>query len=134
MPKKSVKIIKTNVKSVLDSMSGDRLGRAVMAGAFVLEGAAKMKTPIDTGNLVNSINTVLISSDGTSAFAEVGTGVEYAEAVEFGHTKRVRAGSQDVAGFVQAQPYMRPAFDESAEVIKATIQRFAKQQISGATS
>jgi HK97 gp10 family phage protein len=122
MPKKSVKIIKTNVKAVLDSMSGDRLGRAVMAGAFVLEGAAKMKTPIDTGNLVNSINTVLISSDDTSAFAEVGTGVEYAEHVEFGTSR------------MQAQPYMRPAFDENAETIKATIQRFAKQQISGATS
>lgn len=122
MPNKSVKVVKTNVKAILDSMSGDRLGKAVMAGAFVLEAAAKMKTPIDTGNLVNSINTELISSDETSAFAEVGTGVEYAEHVEFGTSKMV------------AQPYMRPAYDETAETIKATIQRFAKQNIEGAAS
>lgn len=122
MPKKSVKVIKTNVKSILDSMTGDRLGKAVMAGAFVFEAAAKMKTPIDTGNLVNSINTELISSDETSAFAEVGTGVEYAEHVEFGTSK------------MPAQPYMRPAYDETEATIQETIRRFAKQNIEGAAS
>lgn len=122
MPKKSVKVIKTNVKAILDSMTGDKLGMAVMAGAFVLESAAKIKTPIDTGNLVNSINTELVSSDETSAFAEVGTGVEYAEHVEFGTSK------------MAAQPYMRPAYDETESTIQATIQRFVKQNIEGATS
>jgi HK97 gp10 family phage protein len=119
MPK-TVKIIKTNVKEILQSLSQDQLGRAVMAGAFVFEGAAKMLTPIDTGNLVNSINTELVSSDETSATAEVGTGVEYAPHVEYGTSK------------MKAQPFFRPAWDEKLETIKATIQRFAKKQIEQA--
>lgn len=120
MAKSSVKIIKTNVKEILDSLNSDQLGRAVMAGAYVIESAAKMLTPIDTGNLVNSIATELVSSDDVSAFSQVGTGVEYALHVEYG-TKNM-----------QAQPYMRPALDENIEAVKATIQRWAKKQIEQA--
>jgi HK97 gp10 family phage protein len=139
----SVKVIKNNVKEVLDAMSGDRLGRAVMAGGFVLETAVKVsmsatshsgkmygghrasapgETPaVDTGVLVNSINTQLVSSSDTEAIAEVGTGVEYAEFLEFGTSK------------MEARPFMRPAFDNNEAKIKDTIRRFAKQQIEGAT-
>lgn len=121
MAKSGVKVVKTNVKEVLDALSGDRMARAVMAGAYVFEGAAKMLTPIDTGNLVNSIKTELVSSDETSATAETGTGVEYAPHVEFGTKK------------MQAQPFFRPAWDENLDAIRATIRRFAQQSIDGAT-
>ena len=139
----SVKIVKNHVKEVLDAMGGDRLGRAVMAGGFVLETAVKVsmsatshsgkmygghrasapgETPaVDTGVLVNSINTQLVSSSDTEAIAEVGTGVEYAEFLEFGTSK------------MEARPFMRPAFDNNEAKIKDTIRRFAKQQIEGAT-
>jgi HK97 gp10 family phage protein len=138
-----VKIVKTNVKAVLDSMSGDRLGRAVMAGGFVLETAVKVsmsasshsgrvyaghrasapgETPaVDTGVLGNSINTQLVSSSDTSAFAEVGTGVEYGEFLEFGTSK------------MEARPFMRPGFDNNEQKIKDTIRTFAKKQIENAT-
>ena len=137
-----VKIVKTNVKEVLQSMQGDRLGKAVMAGGFVLESAVKIsmsaashtglvygghrasapgETPaVDMGVLVNSINTQLVSSSDTSAFAEVGTGVEYAEWLEFGTSK------------MKARPFMRPAYDNNLEKIKAVIRKFAKGNIESA--
>ena len=140
----SVKIVKSNVKEVLESMSGDRLGKAVMAGGFVLETAVKIsmsasshsgivygghraskegETPaVDTGILVNSINTELVSSDATSAWAQVGTGVEYAEFLEFGTSR------------MGPRPFMRPGFDNNEAKIKSVISRFAKQSIEGATT
>lgn len=150
-----VKIVKSNVKEVLAVLSGDRLGRAVMAGGFVLETAVKVsmsaashsgrtygehrasapgETPaVDTGILVNSINTELVSSSDTHATAQVGTGVEYAEALEFGHVNKTRKGTQDVATFTPARPFMRPGYDNNEQKIKDTISRFAKQSIEGAT-
>lgn len=139
-----VTIVKSNVKEVLDSMAGDRLGKAVMAGGFVLETAVKIsmsaashsgrvydkhqasapgETPaVDTGVLVNSINTQLESSNATEAWAQVGTGVEYAEWLEFGTSR------------MAARPYMRHAFDNNADRIKEVIRKFAKQNIEGATT
>jgi HK97 gp10 family phage protein len=114
-----------------------------MAGGFILETAVKVsmsasshsgrvyyghrasapgETPaVDTGVLVNSINTQLVSSSNTSALAEVGTGVEYAEFLEFGTSK------------MAARPFMRPGYDNNVTRIEETIRRFAKQSIEGAT-
>jgi HK97 gp10 family phage protein len=139
-----VKIVHSNVKEVLDAMAGDRLGKAVMAGGFVLETAVKIsmsaashtgivygghqasapgETPaVDTGLLVNSINTELVSSSATEAWSQVGTGVVYAEFLEFGTSK------------MKPRPYMRPAYDNNEAKIKDTIRRFAKQQIESATT
>ena len=139
-----VKIVKSNVKEVLASMAGDRLGKAVMAGGFVLETAVKVsmsaashtgyvygkhqasapgETPaVDTGILVNSINTELVSSSATEAWSQVGTGVEYAEPLEFGTSR------------MKPRPFMRPAYDHNVEKIKDAIRRFAKQQIESASS
>lgn len=139
----NVKIVKTNVKEVLESLSGDQLGRAVMAGALVLETKIKVgmsasshsgkmygghrasapgETPaVDTGNLVNSIMSELVSSSDTDALANVGTGVEYAEFLEFGTSR------------MEARPFMRPAYDENLGQITETVQTWAKRQIDGAT-
>ena len=140
----SVKIVKSNVKEVLASMAGARLAQAVMAGGFVLETAVKVsmsaashsgriydkhkasapgETPaVDTGVLVNSINTELVSSSESEAWAQVGTGVEYAEWLEFGTSK------------MAARPFMRPGYDNNEAKIKDTIRKFAKQNIEGATT
>jgi len=140
----SVKIVKSNVKEVLASMAGARLAQAVMAGGFVLETAVKVsmsaashsgriygkhkasapgETPaVDTGVLVNSINTELVSSSDSEAWAQVGTGVEYAEWLEFGTSK------------MAARPFMRPAYDNNEAKIKDIIRKFAKQNIEGATT
>jgi HK97 gp10 family phage protein len=139
-----VKIVHSNVKEVLEAMAGDRLGKAVMAGGFVLETAVKIsmsaashtgliygkhqasapgETPaVDTGILVNSINTELVSSSASEAWSQVGTGVEYAEWLEFGTSR------------IEKRPFMRPAYDNNEAKIKDTIRKFAKQQIESATT
>lgn len=139
----NVKIIKTNVKEVLESLSGDQLGRAVMAGALLLETAIKLsmsaashsgrkygrhrasapgETPaVDTGNLVNSIKSQLVESTDMTALANVGTGVEYAEWLEFGTSR------------MKPRPYMRPAIDNNENKIVEAIKYWARKQIDGAT-
>lgn len=143
----TVKVVKTNVKEVLESLSSDQLGRAVMAGAFVLETKIKVsmsasshsgriykrkgkthqasaagETPaVHIGTLVNSIKSELVSSSDTDAWANVGTGVEYAEYLEFGTSR------------MEARPYMRPAYDENVEQITETVKTWARRQIDGAT-
>lgn len=137
------KIVKTNVKEVLESLNADQLGRAVMAGALVLETAVKVsmsatshsgrkygrhqasapgETPaVDTGNLVNSIRSELVESTDTNATANVSTGVEYAAWLEFGTSK------------MKARPYMRRGYDENEGKIIDTVKLWAKRQIDGAT-
>lgn len=120
------------------------LGSAVMAGAQVLEGKAKIsimtgahtgriytrgkrthqasapgQTPAtDYGHLVNSIASRLVSASATRAEAEVGPSAEYAEALEVGTAR------------VAARPFMRPAVDENEDAIQkavsATIERLVK--------
>lgn len=139
---KGVKIVKSNVKAVLESLSGDRLGRAVMAGAFVLESAVKIsmsasshsgriygghqasapgETPaVDTGVLVNSIASELAETSETSATANVGTGIEYGVYLEFGTSK------------MQPRPFMRPAIDNNKERIISTVRNYAKRSTENA--
>ena len=139
----NVKVLKNNADAIKAAMAGVRLGRAVMAGGQIVEGAAKllMRGPksgriyppkghqasaggeapaIDTGNLANSISTELLSSDSNSAWAQVGTGVEYAEPLEFGTST------------MEARPFMRPAFDNNEAKIEEIIRKIAKQNIEGA--
>ena len=77
----------------------------VAKSAYEIEGRAKVKAPVDTGNLRNSINTDIVNNGLTGI---IHAAAEYAAYVEFG-TKRM-----------SAQPYMLPAFREvEPEFIKA---------------
>ncbi len=58
--------------------------RALNAVGLQAEGYAKRLCPVDTGNLRNSITH---GFDDTELVAYIGTNVEYAAYVEFGHTK-----------------------------------------------
>lgn len=144
MKSKGVKILFDKTPELIKALSGDQLGRAVVAGGFVLETAIKISmsatshtgrkygkhtasAPGETpavwfGVLVNSINTELTSSSATEAWAQTGTGVEYAEPLEFGTSR------------MQARPFMRPGYDNNVTKIEDTIRNFAKQSIEGATS
>jgi hypothetical protein len=137
-----VKIRKNNSKKVLEALAGDRLGRAVMAGAFILETAVKVsiaaashsgriygkhqasapgETPaVDTGVYINSINTQLVSSSDASAYAEVGTGDERGEWLEFGTSR------------MAARPHFRPAYDKKEQGIRISIGYWLKQKIEQA--
>lgn len=69
--------------------------RAVAKAAHDIEARAKIKAPVDTGNLRNSI-----SSDVRPLSAEVGPTADYAAYVELGTSR------------MAPQPFLGPAFDE----------------------
>lgn len=70
----------------------------VERAAFAIEGDAKVRCPVDTGNLRSSISAERTRNDGLQW--RVGTGVEYAEFVEYG--VRSKPG-------YPVQPYLTPA-------------------------
>jgi HK97 gp10 family phage protein len=98
----------------------EALEQAAMAGGYVVERAAKINAPVDTGNLRNSIIAFVIVRSRTRVEVGVGTNVEYAEVVEVGSMHQ------------QAQPYLRPAFDENEERIRAAVTRMLRKRIMDA--
>jgi HK97 gp10 family phage protein len=81
--------------------------RAIIRNAtFAVEGHAKVATPVDTGNLKNSINST-IEADGERGI--VATGVEYAAYVEYGTSR------------MAAQPYLLPAYNKVLPKVKAEL-------------
>lgn len=73
--------------------------KACFEAALFIEGAAKYRCPVDTGNLRRSIAAQPPTMQGDTAVALVGTNVEYAAYVEFGTRK------------MNAQPFMGPALE-----------------------
>lgn len=84
--------------------------RALEAVGLQAEGYAKLKCPVDTGRLRNSISH---SAQGNTAY--IGTNVEYARYVELGTSRQ------------KAQPYLKPAAtehgDEYKEIVKNELQK-----------
>lgn len=77
------------------------ISNALTASALLVEGQAKDLTPVDTGNLRNSIAHEVEKKE-----ARVGTNVEYAPFVELGTVK------------MAAQPYLNPALEANKGNIK----------------
>jgi len=102
---------------------GENLERALVFGGLLGINRAKQIAPIRTGNLRRSLHIGghsgasggLVSTTGTdvggnqhspvSATVLAGTNVEYARYLEEGTSR------------MSARPYLRPAFDESAQAI-----------------
>ena len=84
--------LQANLGRLADVGKGGSMGRALRAGALVVEGHAKYYVPVDTGNLRSSIGT-----EGDDKRAIVKASAEYAAYVEFGTVK------------MESRPYMRPA-------------------------
>lgn len=83
---------------------------------------AKKKCPKDTGNLQNSI-THQMECDKTVA---IGTPVEYAPYVEFGHHQQPgryvpAIGKRLKASYVPGKPYLVPALEEHIDEYKNVI-------------
>jgi HK97 gp10 family phage protein len=88
----------------LDSLTAALPGnakKAIMEGAYMVEGDAKQFAPVDTGALRNSIET----EEGKGISAIVHDGVEYGKYQEFGTYK------------MAAQPFMIPAIEKNTENI-----------------
>lgn len=72
---------------------------AVRKFAFQIQRSAKLRAPVDTGALRNSINTTVTEHVGGGASAEVGPEVDYAPFLEFGTVR------------MEPRPFLGPAFD-----------------------
>lgn len=82
------------------------------------EGYAKMKCPVKTSTLRKSITHRVVEDA-----VQIGTNVEYAPHVEYGHVQEVgryvpALGKRLVADHVKAQPYLRPAVSNHVEEYK----------------
>lgn len=80
--------------------------------AVFIEAEAKLRAPVSTGRLRNSI-THQTESNETQSKAYIGTNVEYAPYVEFGVASKN----------IPAQPYLRPAIEENRDKIKKIIEK-----------
>lgn len=92
---------------------------SVQAACQTIQQRAQGLAPVDTGALRDSI-TVEINDSGKTVIGTVGPHVDYAAYVEFG--TGIAGASSPGAGAgpynpnwpgMPAQPYMRPAFDET---------------------
>lgn len=103
---------------IIDSEIQTALSKAVSAGAAVVERDAKIRVPVDTGNLRRSIKELQNKESPGRIESQVGSDVAYAPRVEFG------------TQFQRAQPYLRPALDENTSEIQRAFE-IKLQQIIG---
>lgn len=104
----------SNVNEIINLKDG-AVERALEAIGIQAEGYAKMKCPVDTGRLRNSI-THAQEGDDTEI---LGTNVEYAPYVEFGHRS---PGGRHVPG----QPYFEPAVQDHIPEYKRIVEEYLK--------
>lgn len=110
-----------NSKEVLAAML-EAKARALESCGLVAEGYAKKATPVDTGNLRNSV-----SHKVTKDAVYIGTNTEYAPYVEFGTGKYYPGGRPDSWVYqddkgnwhktegAKAQPFLKPAVADHAQ-------------------
>ena len=104
----AVKVKVTSRTKEVSAQFKKAVEKGLTAAALLVEGDAKLRAPVDTGNLRSSITHTV---DGDKA--TVHTNVNYSEAVEFGTSR------------MAAQPYLTPALLEN----KAKIQKVFESQI-----
>ncbi len=93
------------LRRLSESMRGQVVQDALMAGGYIIEGYAKTEVPVDTGFLRSSIQTARGPDDTVVVSAEA----EYAAYVEYGTSR------------MAARPYMRPAAEEHMPEIEQAI-------------
>ncbi|MDE1472803.1 HK97-gp10 family putative phage morphogenesis protein [Eubacterium limosum] len=89
----------------------DAVKKVVKQNGAELQREAQRNAPVDTGTLKRSI-ALEIADSGTAAIVE--PTVEYAPYVEFG------------TRFMEAQPYLRPAFNEQKEKFKKDMKKLVE--------
>lgn len=125
-----------NRKEVLEAIRQAEL-KALEKCGLVAEGYAKKMTPVDTGNLRNSISHRV---DEAEKEVHVGTNSEYAAYVELGTGKYTEGGRQDPWVYQddegrwhhthgqRAQPYLKPAVADH----KRTYQNIIEDELKNA--
>lgn len=84
--------------------AANEIEQALVNSALIVERDAKIKAPVDTGRLRQSI-THNLEPDPVNPYVEVGTNVEYAKHVEFGTSRQA------------AKPFLQPALVENKRAI-----------------
>ena len=114
--------VKANMEKFISEILPEKLEQALEQSCLILEGDAKSRCPVDSGQLRQSITHQV---DGTRG--EVGTNVEYAPYVEIGTGIYSTQGGgrqtpwvyKDVKGEwhktsgSKPQPYMKPALEQN---------------------
>ncbi len=97
---------------VIKNALPEQIEIALEAVGLQAEGYAKLKCPVDTGRLRNSVTHATVKREKA---VYIGTNVEYAPYVEMGTVKQ------------KAQPYLAPAVTEHVPEYKAIAEHFLKQ-------
>ncbi len=84
---------------------------ALIKSALFVERDAKLNSPVDTGRLRASISHVENDFGTNNPSIEIGTNVEYAQAVEYGTSKKA------------AHPFLFPAFNSNKQRILKELAR-----------
>jgi len=111
---------KWNIDFIVSHFNRDIVDKLELIGEFV-ESAAKLRCPVDTGNLRGSITHKVKRKE---LCVNIGTNVEYAPFIEFGSgEKRINQGFKGLGKSSgksggKAQPFLRPALYESKSAIR----------------
>lgn len=111
MPKVKIVGIEKLQKKLIRNMDTSAVKTVVQKNGSEMQTKAQQKAPVDTGNLKRSIG--LAMRDG-GLTAEVEPTAEYAPYVELG------------TRFMNAQPYLKPAFEEQKEKFKKDMDKLVK--------
>lgn len=96
----------------------DHLAAALEEQALALQAEARRRCPVQTGRLKNSIRA-RVNAQGETLWAEVGSSLPYAAAVELGTPGRPPA------------PYLQPAFNARAGETMEQIKRAVHGALEG---
>ena len=108
----AVKVKVTSRTKEVSAQFKKAVERGLTAAALLVEGDAKLRAPVDTGNLRSSI-THTVSGDR----ATVHTNVQYAPYIEYSTSR------------MAAQPYLTPALLENKAKIQKVFEAQIKQEV-----
>jgi HK97 gp10 family phage protein len=130
MPSGSVSItglkeLQAKLKKLQSEIAGDTLREAAQDGAYIQQRRImeiiREKDIIDTGQLLGSIRTEVVTATQTKVQIDTGTNVAHAEPNEFGTWK------------MAARPFMRPGFDESKADAETAVRGYIRRRIEAIT-
>ena len=98
-------------RKLKDNVRLNDVSRVVRHNGAEMQAKSQQNAPVDTGTLKRSID-LEITDGGMTAEVEPTAG--YAPYVEFG------------TRFMEAQPYLKPAFDEQSEKFRKDMQKLVK--------
>lgn len=121
--------LKAKLKTLASDVQSQAFKAALLTGALVVENDAKTRVPYVTGTLRRSIHSGTPYTEGQAGLVvDIGTDIEYAARIEYGFSKKDKAGR---SYHQSAQPYLRPALNSNQEKIVNEIEAALKDIFNG---